>query len=163
MPVLKLVCFDDICLQQKPYTIIHIIMTPNVPTKKERDAMKKVVRDALAVFILAVGGCIGRAYWFTLQGDCEMGLCLLTMLSIEDYARALFLGNFVIVNKRSTGEYYVKGVNKHHVSGIDNFIKHHETPCDQGLDGVAEATVSQSVGRRETSGIVIRKTLARIR
>ena len=109
-------------------------MPPKVATNKERTAMKKVIRDALATFIFAVGGCIGRAYWFTLRGDCEMGLCLLTMLSVEDYARALFLGDFVIVNKHSsTGEYHVKGVNNHDIRGIKKFIEHHQTPLGQGL------------------------------
>ena len=65
---------------------------------------KEKVQDALAAFITATAAVIGRAYWLTIQGDCELGLCLTTMLTVEEYSAVLFCSELVDVKNKKNGE-----------------------------------------------------------
>jgi hypothetical protein len=58
---------------------------------------KNALLLALSTFISAVGGLIEERYWFLIRGDCHMSLCLLTMLSVKEYATLLILANLVTV------------------------------------------------------------------
>ena len=78
--------------------------------KKEAEEKKKIIRDALAAFFVGAALVIGhRVHWFTIRGDNELGLQLLTMLSVDEYATALLLGGLVnVTNNRQSGGYIVK-------------------------------------------------------
>jgi hypothetical protein len=113
-------------------------------TNKEKKAHKiaktqrqKIARDRIAAFIVGLAAIIGQAYWFTIRGDCEMGLSLTTMLTVEEYAALLFVGGLVNVKNKRGGGHTVE-------ISVDNtwngFLRHYEL---LGMDNITEATVSQ--------------------
>ena len=68
---------------------------------------KEKVQDALAAFIAATAAVIGRTYWLTIQGNCELGLCLTTMLTVEEYSAVLFCSELVDVKNKKNGGFSV--------------------------------------------------------
>ena len=78
--------------------------------KREAAAQQKIIRDALAAFFIGAALVIRhRAHWFTVRGDNELGLCLLTMLSVEEYATVLLLAGLLsVTNNNQSGGYNVK-------------------------------------------------------
>jgi len=104
--------------------------------KREAEAKKKVIRDALAAFFAGAALVIGhRVHWFTIRGDNELGLQLLTMLSVDEYATVLLLGELVnVTNNRQSEGYIVK---------TSDSSKWNPFLCSYELRDVAEATRTQ--------------------
>ena len=50
---------------------------------------KDALWDAFATFISAAGEIIEERYWFAIRGDCHMSLCMLSMLTVPEYATFL--------------------------------------------------------------------------
>jgi hypothetical protein len=70
-----------------------------------------VVCQALANFIGAAAGHYKKHHWFTIQGDCHLSICLLTMLTVKEYACLLLVGDFITT-------WQVKGLTKVETSEI---------------------------------------------
>ena len=120
---------------------------------------KDIVRKALARWIATTALIIGQAYWLTIRGDCELGLCMSSMLSVEEYAAVLFVTELVTV-----------GVNKTKDSGYEAKTSHdrlwqtffEENKLDRANLNLAEATKSQvKVGafKRKHEGTPIGESL----
>ena len=62
--------------------------------------IKTSARDAIATFVTAAAVIVVAAYCFTIRGDCKLGQCLVTMLTIEEYT-ALLLAVLVTMKKKS--------------------------------------------------------------
>ena len=113
--------------------------------KKEAEEKKKIIRDALAAFFVGAALVIGhRVHWFTIRGDNELGLQLLTMLSVDEYATALLLGGLVNVtnNRQSAGGYIVKTSDTSYWTPFLNEYQG-EQEGELNLRDVAEATHTQ--------------------
>ena len=72
---------------------------------------RTVVRQALANFIRSAAGLCKKDHWFTIRGDCHLSLCLLTMLTVKEYACLLLVGGFISTRQ-------VKGLTKVETSEI---------------------------------------------
>ena len=59
-----------------------------------------VPQVAIVVWIIAAAATIGEAYNFTVRGDCELGLCLTMMFTVEEYAALLLASKLVKVKKK---------------------------------------------------------------
>ena len=57
------------------------------------------MRSALALFIATLAGLMDEAFWFSVRGDCKMSLCLTTMFTVPEFARALIVGEFVTTRR----------------------------------------------------------------
>ncbi len=66
---------------------------------------KEALRDSFAASITAVGNIIDEGYWFSIQGNCHMSRCLLTILSTYKLAVFYVLSEFVEtrMNKKEGG------------------------------------------------------------
>ena len=69
-------------------------------SQPEPKTPKDTVREALAKFlaITASASVIGRAYWLTVRGDCELGLCMTSMLTVEEYSSVLLVSELVTLS-----------------------------------------------------------------
>ena len=112
--------------------------------KKEAEEKKKIIRDALAAFFVGAALVIGhRVHWFTIRGDNELGLQLLTMLSVDEYATALLLGGLVnVTNNHQSGGYIVKTSDTSYWTPFLNEYQG-EQEGELNLRDVAEATHTQ--------------------
>ena len=63
---------------------------------------KDIVRKALAWWIATTALSVGQAYWLTIRGNCELGLCMSSMLTVEEYAAVIFIAELVTVSVNST-------------------------------------------------------------
>jgi len=112
-------------------------MPSKATTEKIRlaNSRKESARKALALFLSAFAAIIANPYWFTIRGDCELGLCLTSMLTIEEYAALLIVGQFVRVKKDSKS---TSGFNVHSLSAWNQFLTENKMH-----NSIAEATVSR--------------------
>ena len=107
---------------------------PSNPTKEKNrlaNSRKESARTAFAIFLSTLATLIAEPYIFTIRGDCELGLCLTSMLSVAEYAALLIAGGFVRVKKDSNS------TNRLTVESLDvwnNFLE------DLEIRDVAEAT-----------------------
>ena len=78
-------------------------------SQPEPKTPKDTVREALAKFLAITASVIGRAYWLTVRGDCELGLCMTSMLTVEEYSSVLLVSELITLsNNKGTGGYDVK-------------------------------------------------------
>ena len=63
---------------------------------------KGIVRKALARWIATTAFIVGQTYWLTIRGDCELGLCMSSMLTVEEYSAVLFVAGLVTVSVNTT-------------------------------------------------------------
>ena len=62
------------------------------------------VRVALAKFIRSAAGATEEGgYFYSIQGDCEWSLCVLTMLPVDWYAAVLLSANLAKTTNRKGG------------------------------------------------------------
>jgi len=108
---------------------------------------KEAVRKAITAFILAFVIILSEAYCFTIRGDCELGFCLATMLTVEEYAELLLVGEFVTL--KANGDSYT--VQTSHDRIWNTFLESHNL---FGPDNVAEATKSTGLARRRSQSIL---------
>ena len=90
-----------------------------------------LVRTAFGIFLSALATIISDPYWYTIRGDCEFGLCLMSMLTPEEYAALLLTGGFVRVVKKDNS---ASGLGIKSLSVWDEFFE------NVGIKDVAEAT-----------------------
>ena len=62
-----------------------------------------ILQVAIIVWIIAAAATIGKAYNFTIRGDCELGLCLTMMFTVEEYAALLLASKLVKVKRKCAG------------------------------------------------------------
>ena len=80
---------------------------------------------------------------FTIRGDCELGLCLNTMLMVEEFAALLFIGGFVNVKEQMDGGYTVEMATApiSRDNAFTTFLEDHELYNQNDVQGnIAEAT-----------------------
>ena len=84
--------------------------TPKMSAKERKREKKRqmMARESIAAFFTATAAIIGHAYWFTVRGDCELGLGLTMMLSLEEYDALLLVSGLINVKHRSGGGYRVE-------------------------------------------------------
>ena len=92
-----------------------------------------VVRQGLANFIRSAAGLCEKDHWFTIQGDCQLSLCLLTMLTVKEYACLLLVGGLITTRQ-------VKGLTKVETSEIKIWRPFFE---EFDLKDVAELTITK--------------------
>ena len=69
----------------------------------DSEAPYKKIRRALLVFIEGAAASINDVFYFPVQGDCEISLCLLSMLEPIDYSCVLLMTKLMeIRSKRAT-------------------------------------------------------------
>ena len=68
---------------------------------------KDALWDAFATFISAAEEIIEERYWFAIRGDCHMSLCMLSMLTVTEYAIFLLSAELVSLRKRKGGGFDV--------------------------------------------------------
>ena len=96
---------------------------------------RDAVRKDIAGFIAAFAIILAEAHNFTIRGDCELGFCLTTMLTVEEYSAVLLTGQFVTLKAR--GDSFNVQTTHYHI--WNEFLKDNEL---HGPGNVAEATVS---------------------
>ena len=113
--------------------------------KKHKQERQKIAQDGVAAFIVGLAALLCQTYWFTIQGDCELGLCLTTMLTLEEYAALLFVAGLVNVKNKRDGD--------------PEFLSRYEL---LGMDNISETTSSQvrvDAFKRRKKGTKIGKTM----
>ena len=65
---------------------------------------KNVPQATIFVWIIVAVATIGEAYNFTIRGDCELGLCLTMMFTMEEYAALLLANKLVKVKEKRAGD-----------------------------------------------------------
>ena len=96
-----------------------------------------VPQAAIVVWIIAAAATIGEAYNFTIWGDCELGLCLTIMFTVEEYAALLLASKVVKVKKKRAGGYIVA------TSDTDIWNPLLERYYIWGPDNTPEATIAK--------------------
>ncbi len=72
-----------------------------------------LVRRALAAFISAAADATDTPHSYSIRGDCANSLCLLLMLTTEEYAAVLKIANLVEINRAKNGGYIFKTSERH--------------------------------------------------
>ena len=105
-------------------------------TEKKRLAniRRGLARTAFGIFLSALATIISDPYWYTIRGDCELGLCLMSMLTPEEYAALLLTGGFVTVVKKKNND-GTDGLGVKSLSVWKDFFE------DVGIGDVAEDSI----------------------
>ena len=75
----------------------------NVEDQPEPKTPNDIVRKALAQWITTAALIVGQAYWLTIRGDCVLGMCMSSMLTVKDeYAAVLFVTELVTISVNTT-------------------------------------------------------------
>jgi len=86
-------------------------LPPSMPqasniSAEEQTQQKKcqmVTRESIAASFPAISANISHTYWFTIQGDCKLGLGLTMMLSLKSATLLLVSGLINVENKSNYG------------------------------------------------------------
>ena len=91
---------------------------------------------ALTTFIKESADCIEDAYYLSIRGDCELSLCNITSLTVEEYS-VLLLGSQMVRTKPKRDTLTV------HTSDVDRWnplLERHGLRHRDGGSNLAEAT-----------------------